>query len=53
MAIFLIGFILLFINIWIGIETIWTALSAGFFPIIMIFFGILMLVRDRGYSGVS
>lgn len=53
MAIFLIGFILLFINIWIGIETIWTALAAGFFPILMIFFGILMLIRDRGYSGVS
>jgi hypothetical protein len=53
MAVFAIGFISLFVNYYIGIETVWSALAGGVFPVILIFFGILMLVRDRGYSGVS
>jgi hypothetical protein len=53
MAVFAIGILLLFMNFYIGIETVWSALAGGAFPIILIFFGILMLVRDRTFSGAS
>jgi hypothetical protein len=53
MSVFAIGFILLFVNFYIGIETVWSGIAGGFWPILLIFFGILMLVRDRGYSGAS
>lgn len=53
MSVFAIGIILLFFNIYVGLNTVWTAIAGGFFPILLIFFGILMLVRDRGYAGVS
>ena len=51
--VFMIGFILLFTNIYIGIETVWTGIAGGFFPTLLIFFGILMLIRDRGHFGGS
>jgi hypothetical protein len=53
MSVFAIGFILLFVNIYIGLNTVWTAVAGGFIPIMLIFFGILMLIRDRGYVGAS
>jgi hypothetical protein len=51
MIVFLIGFILLFFHVYIGIVTVWSALIGGMFPIILIFLGILMLVKDRGLLG--
>jgi hypothetical protein len=50
---FIIGFLLLFINYYIGFSTIIAASSGIAIPIIIIVFGILMLVRDRDKYGAG
>ena len=53
MSALLIGVLLLFMNLYLGFNTVWAGLAAGGFPIIIIFLAILMLVRDRGMFGSS
>jgi len=53
MIMFIIGFLLLFINYYIGFSTIIAATSGVAIPVLIIIFGILMLVRDRGKYGVD
>jgi hypothetical protein len=53
MAMFLAGFLLLIINYYIGFNTVMATVSGGAIPIMMIFFGILMLIRDRYRFGVD
>jgi hypothetical protein len=53
MILFAIGFLMLFTNIYIGIETAWSAILGGALPMFIIFVGILMIVRDRGMVGAS
>jgi len=58
MIMMVIGFLLLFAHIFIGLETVWTtvnvisitsfAFSGLVFPVFLIFVGILMVLRDRG-----
>lgn len=51
MSALLLGVLLLFLDIYIGFPTVWNALASGFFPILIIFIGILMMIRDRGMWG--
>jgi hypothetical protein len=54
----IIGFLLLFMHIYVGIQTVWTsvtitgiatfAFSGLIFPTFLIFMGVLMVLRDRG-----
>jgi hypothetical protein len=53
MAMFLAGFLLLVINVYIGFNTTLGVAAGGAIPIIMILFGILMLIRDRYRFGVD
>ena len=53
MSALLVGILLLFLDLYIGFPTIWNALASGFFPVLIIFIGILMLIRDRGLYGAS
>ena len=53
MAMFLAGFLLLFLNYYIGFNTAMAIAAGGAIPIMMIFFGILMLIRDRYRFGVD
>jgi len=53
MSALLIGVLLLFMNIYLGFNTVWAGLAGDGFPIIIIFLAILMLVRDRGIFGSS
>ena len=47
MIMFIGGFFLLFINLYIGFNTAMSVAAGGAIPIVMIFFGIMMLIRDR------
>jgi hypothetical protein len=47
MAMFMAGFILLFVNYYIGFNTVMSFAAGGAIPVMMIVFGILMLIRDR------
>jgi hypothetical protein len=49
----LLGVLLLFLDIYIGFPTVWNALASGVFPVLIIFIGVLMMIRDRGMSGAS
>jgi hypothetical protein len=53
MIMFLAGFLLLFINYYIGFNTAMSIAAGGAIPIMMIFFGILMLIRDRYRFGMD
>jgi hypothetical protein len=53
MAMFMAGFFLLFLNYYIGFYTLSAIASGAGLPIIMIFFGILMLIRDRYRFGMD
>jgi hypothetical protein len=53
LSIMLLGVSSLFLNLYIGFPTFINGLFAGMFPVLLIFIGILMLVRDRGYFGAS
>lgn len=53
MSVVLLGILLIFFDVYIGFPTIWNALASGVFPVIIIFLGILMLIRDRGMYGAS
>jgi hypothetical protein len=53
MAMFLAGFFLLFLNYFIGFNTVMSVAAGGAIPIMMILFGILMLIRDRYRFGVD
>jgi hypothetical protein len=53
MAMFLAGFFLLFLNYYIGFNTVMAIASGGAIPIMMILFGILMLIRDRYRFGMD
>jgi hypothetical protein len=52
-SVMLLGVLLLFLDIYIGFPSFMNMLFAGMFPILLIFIGILMLVRDRGLFGAS
>jgi hypothetical protein len=53
MAMFLAGFFLLFLNYYIGFNTVMSIAAGGAIPIMMIVFGILMLIRDRYRFGMD
>lgn len=53
MSAILLGVLLIFLDLYIGFPTVWNALAAGFFPVLIIFIGVLMLIRDRGMFGSS
>ena len=47
------GILLLFINHWIGFNTIMTTLAGGGIPILHIAAGVLMMWRDVGREGLT
>lgn len=53
MSMLLLGVLLIFLDVYIGFPTVWNTLASGMFCVIIIFLGILMLVRDRGMYGSS
>ena len=53
MIMFLIGFLLLLINYYIGFNTTIALFAGGAIPLLIILFGILMLIRDRKSFGVD
>jgi hypothetical protein len=53
MVMFLIGFLSLVINYYIGFNTAIALFAGGAIPIVFIIFGILMLIRDRARFGVD
>lgn len=53
MSALLVGGILLFLDLYIGFNTTWANLAGCMFPAIVLFIGILMMIRDRGMFGAS